>query len=434
MTHKHTSMYKRLLSLITILALPVLGLVAVSCSDDDNDTPVPSPKEQWSKTLKGNGEELGAYPDLYSNYWEYTYNLKDHKDKILCFKGKFPHCRYFSFSLYNDMTGDAIGGIDDRNITPDPGCENPFEKTVSGEHTFTVYVVPSTVDEQTVNKLGLQNICRVDTNAERVAICVRQYLGTNPAGTEQDEYGGVDLPAISAIDVNTLKNTEVPEHVASNIDKVTSKVFTQKSDEFSTVPFFKAPVSRYYPNNSTTYLYARTHLRPDSVLVFSFIPAPYPTKAEEYESAVTRYWSICLGSCADTRSYYSICDKDAKFTPGSKSTFVVCLKNNPRFAEVKAKIDNMNNAGDRVNLFIWDSEKRNIDNKPLGEVFVVMYRNILPNASWEHSIANMEPTAYKDATGEPIDHVTDPYKQIAHKALGDYGPCGVKYSTDDFLK
>ena len=90
--------------------------------------------------------------------------------------------------------------------------------------------------------------------------------------------------------------------------------------------------------------------------------------------------------------------------------------------------------GEYVNLFIWDSEKKNIDGNPIGEIVAVMYRNILPDKKWEHSIANMIPTAYKDEDGEPIDHVTNPDKQLAHKALGDYGPLGVKVSNDDFLQ
>lgn len=53
-----------------MLAL-LFAFTMFSCSDDDNngnDKPAPNPKEQWGKTMKGNGEELGAYPDLYSNY------------------------------------------------------------------------------------------------------------------------------------------------------------------------------------------------------------------------------------------------------------------------------------------------------------------------------------------------------------------------------
>lgn len=413
----------------------VFVALIVACSKDNNDNKqdTPSPKEQWSKTMKGNGEELGAYPDLYSNYWEYTYQIDQHSDKIICLKGEFPHCRYFSLSLYDDETGSAIGGIDDIDILPDKGSENPFTKTVSGKNYFTIYIVPENIDQKVIAKLNTTNIRTVKSGVNRVAMCVRHYLGTTQNGNEADEYGGVELPAISALNINTLKAAEVPEHVVSNITKAVSQVFTQKSDENQTMPFFLAPVSRYYPNNSTAYLYARTHIKEDEVLKFSFIPAPAPTKPEEYATAVTRYWSVCLGSAADTRSYLSLCDNNALYSPNKKSAFIVCLKKNTKLDLIKEKVNQMNSNGELVNLFVWDSEKMNVDNKALGEVVVIMYRNILPNSSWEHSIANMWPTAYKDATGEPIDHVTNPEKQLAHKALKEYGPFGEKISTGEFL-
>lgn len=215
---------------------------------------------------------------------------------------------------------------------------------------------------------------------------------------------------------------------------MTSKVYTQKSDENKEMPFFLAPVSMYYPNSFTSYLYGRTHLREDSVLTFSFIPATVPTKPEEYKNAVTRYWSICIGSASDTRSYMSIYDAKARYADGKKATFVVCLKKNPKLSAIQSKVNEMNANGEYVNLFIWDSEKKNIDGNPIGEIVAIMYRNILPDKEWEHSIATMIPTAYKDEDGEPIDHVTNPDKQLAHKALGDYGPLGVKVSNNDFLQ
>ena len=51
------------------------------------------------------------------------------------------------------------------------------------------------------------------------------------------------------------------------------------------------------------------------------------------------------------------------------------------------------------------------------------------------AIASMQPMSYKDTdtTGEPVEHVTEPDKQIAHSALGDYGPFSVKYATKEFL-
>lgn len=98
--------------IMTSLLSCITAMTFIACSDDDsnNDIKIPtvSPKEQWGATLKGDGEVLGAYPDLYSNYWEYTYEIDKNSDKILCLKGEYPHCRYFSISLYNDMTGDVL--------------------------------------------------------------------------------------------------------------------------------------------------------------------------------------------------------------------------------------------------------------------------------------------------------------------------------------
>lgn len=423
--------------IMTSLLSCITAMTFIACSDDDSNNgtkfPSPSPKEQWGATLKGDGEVLGAYPDLYSNYWEYTYQADKNSDKILCLKGEYPHCRYFSISLYNDETGDVFAGINDQDISADKGSTNPFVKTTSGKNYFTIYVVPNGMSQSVIDKLGSKNVVKVAEGVNKVAIALRHYLGTTADGSQKDEYAGVELPAITALDMN-LHETSVPEHVASNVYKVTSKVFTQKSDENKEMPFFLAPVGRYYPNNSTSYLYGRTHLRVDSVLTFSFIPATVPTKPEEYRNAVTRYWSICLGSASDTRSYMSVCDTKARYADGKKATFVVCLKKNPKLSAIQSKVNEMNANGGYVNLFIWDSEKKNIDGNPIGEIVAVMYRNILPNKKWEHSIAKMIPTAYKDKDGEPIDHVTDPDKQLAHKALGDYGPLGVKVSNDDFLQ
>lgn len=405
-----------------------------ACSDSD-DTPTPvAPNEQWSDTLKGNGEVVGAYPDLYSNYWEYTYDLEANSNKALCFSGDFPHCRYFSFSLYDDETGSAIGGIDDFDIEPDEGTSNPFRQTISQPGRFTVYVVPENADKGFIDGLNSKNVCRVKSGVRKVAVCIRQYLGTDSSGEKADEYGGVELPLISAIDMSSGRTAEVPEHILSNIYNASSNSYILKSDELREVPFFLSPVSKYYPNNSTSYLYARTRLRSDSVLSFNFIPAPIPQKAEDYRGACARYWSICMGSAGDTRSYASLCDVNADWEEGVKAYFVICLKNNPRLSEIKEKIKKEKADGKRINLIVWDSEKKNIDGKPLGEYIALMYRNILPDSGWPYSISNMIPTDYYDSTGEPIDHVTQPEKQLAHIALGDYGPLGVKESTSDFLK
>ena len=62
--------------LATMLALPLV----TGCSDSDSgDAEVhnPTPKEQWSKTMAGGDGTIFAYPDLYVNYWEYTWRTKE---------------------------------------------------------------------------------------------------------------------------------------------------------------------------------------------------------------------------------------------------------------------------------------------------------------------------------------------------------------------
>ena len=56
----------------------------------------------------------------------------------------------------------------------------------------------------------------------------------------------------------------------------------------------------------------------------------------------------------------------------------------------------------------------------LGRFFVI----------FEYSMSTMTPTPY----GDPYNSITNPDKQMVHKALGDYGPLGTKYSTEEFLQ
>lgn len=396
----------------------------VGCSKN-NDTPEninPTPKEQWGATLKGNGETLAAYPDLYSNYWEYTYNVNEYPDVALRIKGSFPNARFFSFTVYDDERGDAIDGIDDYNIIPDDGSDNPFVITSSKNNTFTIYVVPASMDDAQLAQLPSNNICKLNSRVKRAAVCIRQYLGV-------DEYGGVELPAIEAINIHSLEDVQTPPRTESQISSFPSNYVYQPTDMNRDMPFFRASKGSFFPNYSTDYLYARTILSQDSVLIFRFIPVSVPTKVEENVGAHARYWSICLGSAFNTRSYYSVYDKAANVPDEEYCSFLICLKQNPYLSNIHAKVDELTEKGENWQLIEWDSEKIDLDGKAIGNTIVTMYRQILPDSSWEHSISRMEVTPY----GDPVNNVENPETQLAHKALGAYGPYGFKYATNYFL-
>lgn len=89
-----------------------------------------------------------------------------------------------------------------------------------------------------IDGLNSKNICTVKSGVKKVAVCIRQYLGTDSSGKKADEYGGVELPLISAIDMITSEATDVPEHILSNIYNASSNSYILKSDEFREVPFF----------------------------------------------------------------------------------------------------------------------------------------------------------------------------------------------------
>ena len=196
------------------------------------------------------------------------------------------------------------------------------------------------------------------------------------------------------------------------------------------MPFFLATRGAYYPNNSTDYLFARTILPDDQVLMFSFIPVPIPKTVEEYKTAHARYWSICLGSARDTHSYYSVYDEQAAVPDGETCTFVVCMKQNTNLEAVRNKVNEAVTQGKHWQLIVWDRERKSVEGKEIGDCIVTMYRNILPDKTWEHSISTMIATPY----GDPVYSAKEnPDKMIARRALGEYGPQGQKYTTAAFL-
>ncbi len=419
----NTFMFRKVFFAI-LLTIPFM----TGCSDQDTDEPAvknPSPKEQWGKTLMGNDGTIFAYPDLYVNYWEYTWRTHEQgNDHIaLCIKGAFPSARFFSLSLYDDEKGEAIGGLADNEITPDEGSVNPFAESSSTPNFFTVYIVPSSATDEQIAQLSSRNVCKLKEGVNQATIIIREYLGV-------DEYGGVELPEIRAIDLNTMKEVAAPLRMNSNVKNFATNYTELWSDKNQDMPFFLASRGDYYPNNSTDYLFARTILPDNQVLTFSFMPVPIPKTVEDYKGAPARYWSMCFGSALDTHSYYSVYDTQVGVPDGQKCTFVVCMKQNAQLEAVRQKVAKEQALGKSVQLIVWDRERKSVEGKEIGNCIVTLYRNILPNKEWEHSISKMIPTPY----GDPVNTAkADSTRMIAHEALGDYGPYGMKYPTERFL-
>ena len=115
---------------------------------------------------------------------------------------------------------------------------------------------------------------------------------------------------------------------------------------------------------------------------------------------------------------------------GDSCTFVVCMKQNPELASIREKVEAEVAQGKHWQLIVWDRERKSVEGNEIGDCIVTMYRNILPDKTWEYSISNMIATPY----GDPVNTAkANPDKMIARKALGEYGPHGQKYPTAEFL-
>jgi len=400
--------------------LSALALTLASCNNNDNTPTEPSTDGNlWGTTYYH--ANLGAYPDIYSKYWVYAYDITENPNIGLRLTGFYPKARFFSFSIYNDLKGEVIDGLDDVNVSPDEGYINPYITTTdSTNNKFTIYLVKEGTDLSLLKNVKEENVCYFNDAVECVSICLRQYLG-------EGEYGGVELPTIEGVDLTTGAIVKAPKAVTSMATIMKDGNFVPlESDQATEVPFLLSPRGDYFPNNSTDYLYCRTQLTTDHVLTFSFIPAPIPSCVEEYQTAKARYWSICIGSVMNTYSYCSFYDRMLEYKDGEKITVAVVSANNPKLEDVKRAVQSIPYSY----LMEWNEEQLDKEGRKISDIITVLYRNILPDKSWQYSMSTMTPTPY----GDPYNSITDADRQMAHKALGDYGPLGKKYTTDEFLQ
>ena len=78
------------------LAMIAAALCLFSCNDADEAENAPAEtKKLWGSTYSHTN--LGAYPDLFSKYWVYAYDIKSNPNAGLRITGRYPQARFFSF-------------------------------------------------------------------------------------------------------------------------------------------------------------------------------------------------------------------------------------------------------------------------------------------------------------------------------------------------
>lgn len=401
-----------------LILIVLLLAITVNYSCDSNNDITPAPEYGWGITMAGNDPEERTWPDLSENYWEYTFNLSKHPAGSvgLRFTGQFPNIntRFFNLTLYSDRTTERLGSMEDFNIIPKSGSENPFLKDgVSGSNYFEVNAIPSTADAS-----KFENAIQFPADTERVTVLLRIYFNDILHGAD---FGGVELPKITYFDVSTGKDIgEAP--------RAKSLYYTRFMGIMSRVPLIKSqPVLAFtlapnvlYQNGPTGYVTTANRMHKDSTLMFRFIPPVHPTSIAENKTADVRYWSICIG---DTTTYTltTLVDKTVLKDDKGYVNVMIADPDNSNFAAIKSKAANM-----KINLVEWKVAQ-------YGEPLMAFYRQMYIRQDFEYSVQKIKTFPKLDNNGHPDPNDTPKDDQLAHKVLGQHGPLGYKKHVSYFL-
>ncbi len=407
-----------------LLASAMVFNLFTACDDnDENDIPIvnPTPKEQWGNTLRGDDQSLLAFPDIFADYWEYTYSYKDNPNIGLRLTGKFPKARFFNFTIYDDASQIDQSSIEDVNIQPDKGSINPYVQETSdySANGYTIYIIPANTPANI--RASMKNICEFPENLDMVSVFMRLYLAKQY--NNGDEYGGTDMPAIQAFDVTSGKDVNFPKREICNIHESLKMPPLNFNDDMDTktIPFMRAPLNLMYPNRPAEYLFARIKLNEGEVATFRFIPPVAPKGVNEYATADVRYWSICLGSLK-SYSYVSIYDEQMpKVDKDGFVTFILADPHSSKFNDIKAKA----NANDGTYVLEWNRKEQ-------GDWLLALYRNMVINDKYEHSMRKLMESIPLEAAGGDMSNF-NPLTMLAILAMNNWGPQGYKFTEDEYL-
>ena len=127
---KVPSILKPALFILAISLVSGCQKVALSPSplNTENAT-VSIPQESLWEPFIGTDPTVIALPDLYSNYYAFSFDRTNGDDKYIGIrvKGQFGYARYMSYNLYDAQKASSYGALPDTALVPDAGSVNPFK-------------------------------------------------------------------------------------------------------------------------------------------------------------------------------------------------------------------------------------------------------------------------------------------------------------------
>jgi hypothetical protein len=286
----------------------------------------------WYVQMNSQTDALGVnnhwFPEYNATYWgtAFSYPL----GTVLTIKGQYPEARYISFQLY-DTNRTILDSINDVDINPDPGTNNPF-RGGAAQGTYTVRVIFGRRPERApANTLY--------TNGLSVAgVLYRVYYPDDP----QNLPGGPVNPVLPQMSVGGVNLASCPPRpilpeestLSGRLDDI-DFVGVPPAINPPILPVWTttitSPFLPFFPSQDSSYLAAvidRDWLLPpfqnDMVVVRMKVPTFTDTQAgvPPYAPANVRFWSLCENELITTSVVRCVPDNKAA-TQNGYATFVI---------------------------------------------------------------------------------------------------------------
>lgn len=344
----------------------------------------------------------GAYGDTNTAYA--VFNFKSDPGTVYRISGEFPHVRYMGVDTSKRLDNLGIGtwdvdSLQDHEIIPDKGSENPFHPGVPKDVTprsYTVYAVPEGASYPAENRVDIATDTSGGSIWLRMVAPNFGYTIENPA--VQDVYKLLSLPKIEALDLNgnvkacdqVVSAAAIPSDIPSseqaqvalpNVDDVAGLLepLLQAAipEKFWTFRFLNTPIP--FEGNSAIpgYLFGLTKLSIGNV---ALIKVKAPSFTNTFPDSYTifnpvedvRYWSMCALDLNIGDSFACFADYQLNI---SKDGYVTIAYGRAGDTQVSAK------AKSKGYNFLPDTREA----AQKDDILAFVFRQILPSASFSEN-------------------------------------------------
>lgn len=367
----------------------------------------------WNEHI-GRDTTVGIWPDVYANYYSYTFVRTDENVGIKI-KGQFPDSRYMSYNVYNLEDKSTQGSIIDHELVTDSGNPNPtMTGGVIGAENYTIHVIPEKYKEADLpNKLTFRD-------DSKILLIVIRYYDFN-----QNDLAGVSLPTTQAFTLNetdaiqpvnlptalNLKSLVNGPKIAESIWFMYNAENQQALDgpknqkQYYTLPFYRVIGEGMIQNNDNLYLLSALTKKEDEVYIMKFKAPTFVQTAADIGTSDVRYWSVNIGNDL-SYVYNAIKDEDCLIDKDGYVTIIMAAKDDTIQDRCKTL---------GFNFLEWNIER--------SKAFII-YRNMLSRPDFAGHFNQVQ----------PLKETSDFGDFEANTQIGEYAPKGFRMKKADFLK